>query len=224
MDLSTLKVMRKVVPGTVFVFFSVPIYQAAIGEVIPYSEALEFPLESYGAVIAFILGTLLCSYNFRSLFIRGSHAKIDKNIIVRLYRIGRGGNPPSNIVDDEARRKLMMIMFYNIIDGDESLKEKGKLVRDNGIVWSTCADIVLLGLIFSWLYFVLSVIASNWYPDRLSAMAVSGLLIGFISLFTSVLVFPKVHSEHLRLSNEQLNVIEKLHRDKVVELFDKNGI
>ncbi|MDC7824311.1 hypothetical protein PQS90_04025 [Pseudomonas sp. BLCC-B13] len=224
MDLSTLKVMRKVVPGTVFIFFGVPLYKTLTGNLIGYDDALKFSLDGYGAVIAFIIGAIFCSYDFRKYFISSSHERINRNIFTRLYTIGRGRTPQASIVKDRVHNKNMMRVFYSLVDGDESLKEKGKLVRDNGLIWSSCADLVLLGTVYVYVYLISVIVAVIWFPAQVIALVVSGLLIGLLSLIVSVVIFPRVHAEHLKLSNEQINIIDKLHREKLTELLNKYGI
>lgn len=219
MDLSTLKRMRVIVPGTTFVFFMMPIYIFFSPKVLEIDSALKFPLESYGAVLAFIAGTLFNTYNIRRLMLKRSLHKVDDNIQNKLLQ--EGLVVPQDIQKKEAVKKSRKLMnvFYAYIDADESLKERAKLVRENGLVLTSSADVALIGLFFAYLYLFLS-----WLYDINTLFLFSGLTIGLIAIISWGLVHSKALESQIKLGNEQINFIVQNKKTelqgKVMELFN----
>lgn len=219
MDLSTLKRMRVIVPGTTFVFFMMPIYIYFSPKVLEIDSALKFPLESYGAVLAFIAGTLFNTYNIRRLMLKRSLHKVDDNIQNKLLQ--EGLVVPQDIQKKEAVKKSRKLMnvFYAYIDADESLKERAKLVRENGLVLTSSADVALIGLFFAYLYLFLS-----WLYDINTLFLFSGLTIGLIAIISWGLVHSKALESQIKLGNEQINFIVQNKKTelqgKVMELFN----
>lgn len=218
MELSTLKKLRKVVPGTVFLFFSVPAYQFCVDDLYKIDDSLKFPLEGYGAVLAIIIGSFFGTLKIRSLRNKKTHKEINENIKTRLLMEGltehRSEDEKSKIKNS---RKLMHI-FYHLIDNDQSLKEKSKLVRDNGLIWTSTADVAILGCFFSWVYLMLILICGI---DMLLVSA--GLMIGSIGLISGAILHPRTVKEHISLGNEQIEFILTNHKSelqrRVTELF-----
>ena len=158
MELSTLKKLRKVVPGTVFLFFSVPAYQFCVDDIYKIDDSLKFPLEGYGAVLAIIIGSFFGTLKVRRLRNKKTHKEINENIKTRLLMEGLAEHRSEDEkIKIKNSRKLMHI-FYHLIDNDQSLKEKSKLVRDNGLIWTSTADVAILGCFFSWVYLILILI------------------------------------------------------------------
>lgn len=219
MDLSTLKRMRVIVPGTTFVFFMMPVYIFFSPKVLEIDSALKFPLESYGAVLAFIVGTLFNTYDVRRLMLKRSLHKVDDNIQNKLLQEGLVA--PQDIQKKEAVKKSRKLMnvFYAFIDADESLKERAKLVRENGLVLTSSADVALIGLFFAYLYLFLS-----WLYDINTLFLFSGLAIGLIAIISWGLVHSKALESQIKLGNEQINFIVQNKKTelqgKVMELFN----
>ncbi|WP_342655943.1 hypothetical protein NM528_15905 [Shewanella algae] len=218
MELSTLKKLRKVVPGTVFLFFSVPAYQFFVDTLFQIDESLKFSLEGYGAVIAIVIGSFFGTLKVRKLRNEKTHKEINDNIKSRLLEEGLKENRTEEEKDKVKNSKKLMHVFYYLIDNEESLKEKSKLVRDNGLIWTSTADVAILGCFFSWLYFILILIFG------VNGLLVSaGLLIGTIGLISGAILHPRTVREHIRLGNEQIEFILTNHREdlqsRVTELF-----
>ncbi|MFB2752992.1 hypothetical protein ACE02G_04985 [Shewanella xiamenensis] len=218
MELSTLKKLRKVVPGTVFLFFSVPIYQFFAEDLFKIDDSLKFSLEGYGSVLAIIIGSFFGTLKIRMIRNESTHKKINENI---KYRLLTEGLTEERTVEEKERiknSKRLMHVFYHFIDNDESLKEKSKLVRDNGLIWTSTADVAILGCFFSWLYFILILVFG---AD--GVLVSSGLMIGSIGLISGAILHPRTVKEHISLGNEQIDFILTNHKAelqrRVTELF-----
>jgi len=219
MELSTLKTYRKVVPGATIILFLVPAYLFFIHPVFKIDEIAKFAIGGFGAVLAVIIGTCFSILNIRSLRIKKTHAEIITNIKNKLIENGL-----TRTVDAEEKKRViegrrLIDVFYHFIDNDESLKEKSKLVRDNGLIWTSTADVAILGCFFTWLYFLLIIFfgAEPW-------LARGGLLIGFIGLLSGLIFHPLSVKKHIALGNEQLEFIFTNHKKelqkKINGLFD----
>lgn len=207
MELSTLKKLRKVVPGTVFLFFSVPIYQFFAEDLFKIDDSLKFSLEGYGAVLAIIIGSFFGTLKIRSLRNDSTHKRINENIKSRLLAEGLTEERTDEEKESVKNSKLLMHVFYHLIDNDESLKEKAKLVRDNGLIWTSTADVAILGCFFSWLYFILILVFG---ADGL--LVSSGLMIGSIGFISGAILHPRTVNEHISLGNEQIDFILTNHK------------
>jgi len=202
MELSTLKKYRKIVPGATFIFFLIPVYQYFTDQVFKVDEAVKFVIEGYGSVLAFIIGTFFSSLKIRRIRNKKTHAEIDSNIKSKLIEHGLTID-----VDESKKKEIMssrqlMYVFYYFIDNDKSLKEKSKLVRDNGLTWTSTADVAILGCVFSWLYFILILIVGVK-----PLFVFSGLLIGCIGFLSGAILHPLSVKNHIDLGNEQLEFI-----------------
>jgi len=178
MDTGTLKKLRSAVPGTLIILGLVPLYTYWTGTPLIELSKGEWLLAGVVSVVAYAIGMLYNVYCVRALFNRNSHKRIRQNIKRRLLSIGR-----TTPITDEKRQALLagsalMDTFYSLVDSEDSLKEKAKLVRDNGLAWSSIADIVVLGVVFACLY--LPLWAFHALPSLpLLGCSLRGALIGF---------------------------------------------
>ncbi|MBA7664365.1 hypothetical protein ES703_72423 [subsurface metagenome] len=218
MELSTLKTYRKIVPGATFISFLIPAYLFFTDQVFEIDEA-KFVFGGFGLVLAIIIGTCFSSLKIRSLRNKKTHTEIITNIKNKLIKNGL-----TRTVDAEEKKKViegrqLMNVFYYFIDNDESLKEKSKLVRDNGLFWTSTADVAILGCFFTWLYFLLIL-----FFGAEPLLVFAGLSIGFIGLLSGAILHPLSVRNHIVLGNEQLEFIftnyKKELQDKINGLFD----
>lgn len=218
MELSNLKNLRKVVPGTIFLFFGAPCYQYVTGNMFRVDESIKFAVEGYGSVLAIIIGSFFGTLKIRNLRNSVTHKKINDNIKNRLIKEGLTKDKSEEEINAVKTSKELMHVFYHLIDNDESLKEKSKLVRSSGLIWTSTADVAILGCFFSWLYFVMILLFG---PNNL--LVVAGLMIGFIGLISGAIFHPLATKEHINLGNEQINFIVTIHKkdlqNHINELF-----
>ena len=104
--------------------------------------------------------------------------------------------------------RALMNIFYSFVDNDESLKEKAKSVRMNGLVWSSFIDLSVLSclsaLVHSGIYI---------YTSKLHHVYLAWIMfcISFISLlFVCLLTY-----RHINKSNEQLEIITQRKKDEI---------
>jgi hypothetical protein len=74
--------------------------------------------------------------------------EIQLNIKRQLFENGR-----TIPISDVDRDRIMggneiMSIFYKIVDNDDSLKEKAKIVRSNGLFWTSTADVAVISIIY----------------------------------------------------------------------------
>lgn len=209
MDTGTLKKLRSVVPGTLIILGLVPLYTYWTGTHLGELSKGDWLLAGVMSVVAYAIGMLYNVYCIRALFNRNSHKRITENIKQRLLSIGRTAP-----ITDEKRQALLagsalMDTFYALIDSKDSLKEKAKLVRDNGLAWSSIADIVVLGVVFACLYLPL------WLFTHYFLFLYWGAISGVLALASALLFHPRTERRHIALSNEQLDFIQTQMKEEV---------
>ncbi|WP_053982309.1 hypothetical protein [Marinagarivorans algicola] len=219
MKLSNLKYLRKLVPGTIFIFFGVPCYQYMAGDLLNIDESIGFVIKGYGVVLAIIIGSFLECVKIRKLINSKTHQKINNNIKSKLIENGLTELKTEAEIDAVKSSKQLMHIFYHLIDNDESLKEKSKLVRDNGLIWTSTIDIAIIGCFYSWLYFILII-----FFGANGLLVSAGLMIGLIGLISGALLHPRAVSEHIALGDEQIDFIVTNHKNtlqnKITGLFN----
>lgn len=209
MDTGTLKKLRSVVPGTLIILGLVPLYTYCSGTPLSELSKGDWLRAGVTTVAAYAVGMLYNVYCVRALFNRKSHKRITENIKRRLLSIGR-----TTPITNEKRQALLagsalMDTFYFLVDSKDSLKEKAKLVRDNGLAWSSIADIVVLGVVFACLYFPL------WLFTHYSLFLCWGAISGVLALASALLFHPRAERRHIALSNEQLDFIQTQMKEEV---------
>lgn len=212
MDVSNLKRLRKVVPGTAFLFFCIPAYQYFASEVFSLSEAAEFTLKSYGSVLAFLIGTFFSSLEIRKTRNGKTHAEIIENLKSQLLEHGLTKEVEEEKLKEIKDSKQLMHVFYHFVDKDPSLKEKSKLVKDNGLTWSSTADIAILSMLFSWFYLLLILLFGP-----IDLFVAAGLLIGLIGFIAGQWLHPISVRKHKKLGDDQIQVIVTIYNDELQE-------
>jgi hypothetical protein len=199
MDIGLLKKLRAVVPGTILMLGAIPLYTFWTGK--PLSS-IELTHLLGGGVIAYGLGAIYNLFCLRAVFNGRSHARIGANIKSRLLSIGRTQPLTDARREELLRGKELMDVFYALVDSQESLKVRAKMVMENGIVWSSIADFVVLGIMFAALYFPLSFIVDyRPFLDWAIVATAAALVAGFV-------LHPLAERKHIRLGNDQLDFIE----------------
>jgi len=214
MDTDTLKKIRSAFPGGLIILGFTPLYTyitaTQISDISPASWLITGAL----VVAAYGLGMIYNVYCVRALFNHCSHKKITDNIKQRLIAMGRTSPISSAKREQLMNSTVLMDIFYSLIDSKESLKEKSKLVRENGLIWGCAADLTVLGSLFSIFYF--PVYLSTNYPLFLYWITTSLIT----SLVFAFIIHPKTEIRHIELSNEQLDYIESQLKKEVTEKVD----
>lgn len=105
-------------------------------------------------------------------------------------------------------RKLINV-FYTIVDKDPTLSERAKRVRFNGLIWSTLADVQIVGSIGAFVYLMAAAI-----NDSGSQLLVSVVLV-WVVVVTRYWLMRKTTERHIALSNYQLELIAQEYSDDV---------
>lgn len=95
---------------------------------------------------------------------------------------------------------ILLDIFYGFVDNDKSLTERAKEVHLNGLVMSSVADLRILSLLASFVYFIWYLIFANVVHFIFSVGC-------FILFALTFLLMPFVVQRHIRLSNSQLDYI-----------------
>ncbi|MCL6272239.1 hypothetical protein M3P05_20160 [Sansalvadorimonas sp. 2012CJ34-2] len=210
MELITLKRFRKIVPGVTFILFAIPLYIYITGNFLELDETLKMITGTGATVIAYIIGSVFSSLKFRGLINNEGHTRITNNIRSRLVDEGLTTQEEEETIKKLKSSKKLMNIFYNFIDNDPSLKEKSKLVRDNGLMWTSTADVALIGYLFSAIYFSL-----YFFLEYAPILYISGTIIIIITLLSHMLIHPRTVKEHIRLGNDQIDFITTNHKKEL---------
>jgi hypothetical protein len=98
-------------------------------------------------------------------------------------------------------------VFYDIVDHDESLKVKGQRVMFNGLIWTSCADLTAISVLF--LGYSLILVVSQVHDAAYAALAYFAFaLVGFVGSI-------KTTEKHIELGNEQLDLMEEKYARQI---------
>lgn len=104
--------------------------------------------------------------------------------------------------------RALMNIFYSFVDNDESLKEKAKSVRMNGLAWSSFIDLSVLSCLSALVHSGIYIFTSKLHHVYLAWIM---FCISFISLlFVCLLTY-----RHINKSNEQLEIITQRKKDEI---------
>lgn len=213
MDVGKLKTLRVVVPGTIILIEAYPIYASVYGKTLWQLLSSDLLITGFGSVVAYILGAIYNIFCIRAIFNGQSHKKIINNIKNRILDMGR-----TLPLTPERRSELLsgneiIDIFYALVDSNKTLTERSKLVRDNGLKWSSVADIIVLGTFFGFLYMIIGLVLNNKLMLEFSEY----------SLLTIILFWflhPIVEKKHIALSNSQLDFIGNQLRNELIQRVD----
>lgn len=208
MEQSTLKYLRIVVPGLIFLIDFFPIYQQYFSGVYKVTT-IDF---SYLILLSLVSGSIYYQMNIQHLITRPSHYIITNNIKKHLIKISGLTLTKAQQIKISKKRKYMHV-FYNLIDKDESLKRKTANVYFNGVFWTSTADSSIINFVFYFLYRCpfSNIPKAADYAKMCLILAGSSLLLHIISVI-----------KHIVLSNEQLDYMSIHNREEVKKQI--NGI
>jgi len=211
MKKNTLKFWRLIIPGIIIILLAIPAFTKTAEELKNLSlifQTINWQ-DSIILGIMIIIGAIYYSINGRWIVWKHFNKKVQDNIKERIL------TSCSLKFTYEKWNKLkegrsLMTIFYHFVDTDRSLTDKAEDVRHNGLIWSTCFDITILTGIAGYTYLIIAVLSVKDYLIYVSAIsfALSFIFLGFSSLLTY---------KHLKLSNEQLDVISQKYKNEVDE-------
>lgn len=206
MEQTTLKYLRVLIPGIIFLLGIYPIYNHYFKDIYD-AKSLD---TTYVTYLSILLGSIYYQLNIRYFLIKWSGYLIDKNIFTKLVTI-HGGNVPDNQKNFIKSDRKYMSIFYRILDNDESLKKKTNNVYFNGIFWTSTADSAILSFIFGLIYYY-------WLPDVGNAAILSKMF--FVISIASLILHVLSVMTHIKLSNDQLNFIAIHKKLDVIKSID----
>jgi len=212
MSQDTLKTFRLLIPGIIAVLIGYYYLTILTGK--DFNQ-LDFKDFSYPLLAAVCIGTFFYLSDIRFLITNYSHKKIDLNIknhIIKLY------TKPISDKDKQFlfQKNRLKDIFYNIVDNDESLKNKAKNVYFNGLIWTSTADLMIISL-FSAIIFLISAFIFKSSKNELIEGCFLLIIISLISIALHYLSVLK----HINLSNEQIGYIETHKLTQVDSLVSK---
>jgi len=214
MGLTALKKWRLIVPGILIIILVLFIIQKSFSDFAETFISVQWNDIVY-TILAIAIGVFYSILNIRKLLWNPYLNRVQiniKNTLLSAYKQPLSKQQQAYLVDG---RKLMII-FYNFIDNDNSLKEKAKRVRFNGLKWTSMIDLVIISFCGSLIFWVKLIIETNFYYLAMALILITLALVSFglIQLTTR---------DHLSLSNEQLEIICQSYKtqleDKINELL-----
>jgi hypothetical protein len=210
METPTLKKLRTIVPGTLIIAGAIPFYTFWTGKPVSEIKGFDFLFVGATAVVAYALGAIYNLYCLRAVFNGKSHARITANIKRRLLSIRTRPLPPSR-QEELLHSNDLMNVFYALVDTNETLKERAKLVRDNGLTWSSIADATVLGVVFASLHLTL------WLTTGYEPFLYWGLVAASVAVVAGIFFHPRAERRHIELSNAQLDFIAHQMKNEAVQ-------
>lgn len=207
MELNTLKKLRLRVPGVLIFLVFILSINNSFSELKEFYKALtNFNLKLIIYIVLFMaLGVIYYACKIRYKLWDPFLKRVQDNIketLLEPFNAEFNDKQKTNLKSN----RVLMNVFYEFVDNNESLKEKAKSVRFNGLIWTSCIDATIIFFCGSIVMFIKHVITSLKY-DLVVACCL--FLVFLISL---VLIFALTRN-HIRLSNEQLEVITGLHKE-----------
>jgi hypothetical protein len=212
MDKATLKNIRLLAPGVIVLVCLLPCIK--LFNFVSATERLpDGVILILLTFVAQIIGGTYYGFDIRNLLWRNFVLNCRDNVWAKMII---PNEPDSRIPQGIGRmnKKQAMRIFYNIIDNDPSLSDQAHDVRLNGAVLTTIIDSILITGFFFVTYIIAFLIARK-YIFVWSAMVIAPLH-SLLWILKS-----RISKKHIKLENEQLEVIVQLHNDKVIDLINK---
>jgi hypothetical protein len=139
----TLSILRIVIPGTIIFIIIAALVSPDLNEqrLILFRDWYTLAL----TVVIPVLGVIYGLLPFRGWIWQPPRDSLDDNLKTKLLEPFKG-----KFTDGEKKclqeGKVLLHMFFNIVDSDESLKEKAGGIRLNGLICTSIADIIAIGI------------------------------------------------------------------------------
>jgi hypothetical protein len=140
MELKTQKYLRLILPGVFLYGLLVILCWTTKWCDLPIPRGWE---EITKLLAAVVLGTIYTLTGFRDLSNRCYHLDINKNISSALVDPFREEIPNAGSLEWRDLRHV----FYHFIDSDETLKTKSAIIRFNGLLWTSIADLRVVSIL-----------------------------------------------------------------------------
>jgi hypothetical protein len=212
MTLGQLKWFRVLIPGLLIIVLGSQLF-TSLDIAAAWTAASSGPY----VVLAIVAGALYDALDIRAQILKPQVTAVDGNIKRKLLAMC--------VEDSELARKTaelkggrpLMHIFYRLVDNDKTLSEKAKLVYFNGLIWSTAADVVVIGFPFA-----LANVASAFFSTRADHLLAALILSGAV-LVADIWLLPAATKHHIQISDEQLDYIKLHHADDLCSQIRKQA-
>jgi hypothetical protein len=207
---NTLSTLRIVIPGTILFINIIALLlpELTLSLLNPFREWYNLA----ALLVIPVLGVIYSWFPFRKWIWQLPRSSLDENIKAKLLE------PFSKALTQEEKKRLqngnvLLHIFYNLVDADDSLKEKAGKIRLNGLICTTIADIVALGILGC-----ISFIIGYAFLHRLHYIWLSIVML-ILVLICFLVALPRFMSNHQKLSNEQIEALLVNYKTKLGEKF-----
>ena len=209
MNKETLKKWRIFIPGIIIFFlilFGLTNSKEELFAIHKIFKTLEWNDSIYLGLV-FIFGAIYYTLNVRWIVWKPFNFQVQENIKNKILNASNLKLTSFNWFKIKKDRALMNI-FYSFVDSNESLKEKAKSVRLNGLMWSSFIDLSVLSCLSALVHSGIFIFTSKLHHVYLAWIM---FCISFISLlFVCLLTY-----RHINKSNEQLEIITQRKKDEI---------
>lgn len=136
------------------------------------------------------------------------HRRVDENLRRGLVSIA---GYPDRV--DKYTWKSLRPLFYSLIDGDDSLKNKASLAYMNGLLWTSLADSTVLSVLYAIFASILLTLGMKMAVVALELFCA----IALISIVGSVVATNK----QIDIGNQQLEVMELKYKSDIEKRLNK---
>ncbi len=214
--------LRIVVPGVMLLVYLIllllpiplTIYDYGFAEILAFLTSLGpvlpiiVSLVLVGAVVP-LLGSIYRIAGFRKRLLKKSQHRINENIKDRLLVSYVSNSTISESTEKVRQKNALLNVFWDFVDNKESLKDKAKGVRLNGLFWSSVADAMAVSILCSCTSIVIYLIVRQAY---FLVVVIVALLLYALCRW---LLMPLVVGRHIVLGNEQVEFIIDLHESEL---------
>jgi len=176
---------------------------------------------------AIVLGFLYSLTPLREISNNCFHLDVNQNISAALVRPFESEIPHSSHIGWNNLKHV----FYYFVDKDESLKTKSSIIRFNGLLWTSAADLRVVSIL-GVLIFSASMICSHYsnlvLPQPISSSLqfneyrAGGPIFFLTLLFLATFYFSKTLTiKHKKLGDEQCEYILLHYKDELKEKISK---
>ena len=163
-------------------------------------------------LLAFVVGVPYELFDLRALASNFTWARVKRNLDRRLVDAYNGAMTSEQ--RDALEGPPLHAIFYELLDSNDSLKSKAVGVRWSGFRVTLLADIVVLSQVAA-----PACLALGFVTEKAAHFSWAlGVAIAW-AIFDSLLL-PRSLEKHLQLSNEQVDFIVHVQRQKLRELID----
>lgn len=213
MGMKELKYFRLIIPGILIILLILLVTQGNIFDIKIALSSIQAKNTWYTIAIVCI-GILYYVLNIRYILWKPFNERVRNNIKNKLLAPCAGNLNKQQLSEIKQGNKIINI-FYKIIDSDDSLIEKAKRVRFNGLIWTSMMDVVIISffgsLIFWFKYFIEGV--ENSFTWAWLLLAISFIFVIFTEICTR---------KHISLSDEQLDMICQFHKQDLCRMIDES--